>query len=56
MTYRTLDNGRIVDERHTTYRWWVLSEQRLTEELAVHGLSVERTGPSEAGLFLVHRR
>jgi SAM-dependent methyltransferase len=56
MTYRTLDNGRVVDERHATYRWWVLSEQRLTDELAMHGLSVERTGPSEAGLFMVHRR
>jgi SAM-dependent methyltransferase len=56
MTYRTLQNGQLLDERRATYRWWVLSEQHLVDELAVHGLSAERTGPAEAGLFLVRGR
>jgi hypothetical protein len=56
MTYCTVDNGRVLDECRATYRWWVLSEQRLADELSVHGLSVQRTGPAEAGLFLVRGR
>jgi SAM-dependent methyltransferase len=53
MTYRTLRDGQMLDERRATYRWWVASQQRLADELAVHGLSVEAAGPAEAGLFLV---
>jgi SAM-dependent methyltransferase len=56
MTYRTLQDGRMLDERRVTYRWWVASQQRLADELAMHGLSVERAGPAETGLFLVRGR
>jgi hypothetical protein len=53
MTYRTLEDGRVLDELQTTHRWWVLSEQRLVDELAVHELAIEQTGPAEAGLYLI---
>jgi SAM-dependent methyltransferase len=53
MTYRTLSDGEVVDERQASYRWWVLSEERLAGELAVHGLAAQRIGPAEAGLWLI---
>jgi hypothetical protein len=53
MTYRTLQDGRMLYERRATYAWWVLSERHLADELAAHGLSVDPAGPAEAGLYLV---
>jgi SAM-dependent methyltransferase len=55
MTYRTLQDGQVIDQRQASYSWWVLSQQQLTDELTQHGLSAEPTGPAETGLFLVGR-
>lgn len=55
MTYRTYHDGRLVGEVKVGYAWWVLSEQRLKEELGEHGLGLDRTGPAELGMYLIGR-
>jgi hypothetical protein len=42
MTYRTLEDGRVLDERRATANWWVFPLKRLADELAEYGLSVVR--------------
>lgn len=56
MTYRTYHDGRLVGELEVGYAWWVLSEQRLREELGAHGLGLDRTGPAELGMYLIGRK
>jgi hypothetical protein len=53
MTYRTLADGQVVQERLASYRWWVPSAERLAGEVAAHGLAVQRIGAAEAGLWLI---
>ncbi|MEV0611979.1 class I SAM-dependent methyltransferase [Nonomuraea sp. NPDC050404] len=55
MTYRTYDGDRPAGEVAAHYRWWVLDERRLKEELGEHGLALSPTGPAEAGMYVIER-
>lgn len=52
MTWRVVEDDRVVDERTAESEWWTVSQATVLSELAAAGL----TGtPGEAGLILVGR-
>jgi SAM-dependent methyltransferase len=53
MTYRTLQDGEVVDERVVSYHWHLLAEPRLRDELARAGLALRALAPSELGTYAV---
>nr|WP_260408635.1 class I SAM-dependent methyltransferase [Planomonospora venezuelensis] len=55
MTYRTHQDGKPVGEVGVSYDWWLLTEERLVGELEVYGLVPSRTGPAEAGMYVIAR-
>ncbi|MCT2590853.1 class I SAM-dependent methyltransferase [Streptomyces sp. N2-109] len=54
MTYRTTEDGRLVDEFTASDLWYVFTPERLAAELAGHGLRVT-AGDSAHGLQLITR-
>jgi SAM-dependent methyltransferase len=53
MTYRTLQDEQLVDERKVSYHWHLLPEGRLREELADARLTVRPLEPAEFGMYAV---
>lgn len=54
MTYRTVEDGRVVSEFTARNTWYVFTAGQLATELAAHGLRVT-AGESGSGLHLVTR-
>lgn len=53
MRYRTLEGSTVLSERAVEYRWWVLSEAQLREELREHGLRLHRVGEHPIALYAI---
>jgi SAM-dependent methyltransferase len=55
MTYRTLENGEVVDSTETQYQWWTCSPDELRRNLRKVGFSLEAYGPSDFGIHVAKR-
>ena len=55
MTYRTVDEEGTVSEEHVSYRWWVLSEAGLQDEVTAAGLLAEAVDPEAMAMFVLRR-
>jgi hypothetical protein len=53
MTYRTYQDGRLVDEVAVSYDWWLLGHERLRAEVDEHGLSLDSIGPANLGMYAI---
>ncbi|MGW7481895.1 class I SAM-dependent methyltransferase [Nonomuraea muscovyensis] len=50
LTYRTHQDGELVDEVAVSHVWWLLSEERMTKELGERGLTPKAAG---SGMYVI---